>query len=238
LFALTTVLAFFDYFSGQTVTAFGFTVVIAPIFAAVLCFVVTAAFFATVSVTLDVLLVDAYLRTIGQSAGLYSFDLYTAHKTSINLWGSAITPKYFGPVSARGHHWAFATIGLTLIPVILMFALFPTVVCGLVAYQFLQNDQTNWNTLVFVAASVLMLVSSWIFILLFALKYKFQPADFRESDQAPTAEFVEKLNKEHAQKTVPRDSDGKENVPQTSDNSSEKRAHKAKRKQVLKRSQK
>jgi hypothetical protein len=196
LFFLTTTLAFFDYFSGQTVTAFGVTVVIAPFFASVLSLITASAFFGTVSAFLDVLLIDAYLRTIGQSVGMFSFDLYTLNKTAINLWSSAITPKYFGPISSRSHHWAFTTIGLTTLVIMLVFVMFPTTVCSLIAWKFIHDQASSWTIFLFACASFILLLFTWLFILFFAMKYKFQPAHFNESNHAPTPDFVERMKAE------------------------------------------
>jgi hypothetical protein len=198
LFVVTTLLAFFDYLTGQTISAFGFEIHVEQFYASILCFIVAASFFATISATLDVLLVDAYLRAIGESVGLYSFEIYTLPKTALNLWSGAFTPKYFGPKSGRGHHVALWLLAVGMIGLSSVFALYPLAVCGTVVFAVLESGSASLQEKALVVAATVMLIVSCLFLGLFFLKYRFMDADFHEKDNSITKEFADRLQRENS----------------------------------------
>lgn len=190
LFLLTTLLAFFDSVVGSDVSFFGMDFTIKPVFASAVCFVTASAFLATVLASLDALLIDRYLATIGYTIRLYSFGLYVLPKSAINLWAEAMVPKMFGPKSAFGHRFALATVATVQLTLMALLALYPTIVCISQISTILERPEKTIAEVALSGFSLLIISIAWLLILGFAFPFKFRAADFNEADGTPTPEFL------------------------------------------------
>lgn len=200
MFIFTTLLAFFDSVVGMQISVLGISFLVKPIFAASLCFIAASAFLSVVFACIDAILMDNYLATIGRSVHMYSFGLYTLPKSAVNLWSEAFTPKYFGPISARGHRSAMIVVVIFYFAVLMLLALYPTVICSRTIWQiFLKSDATIAEYALAIL-STLMLGITWLLSLSFCIKFTFEEANFNEADGTPTPEFVARVEAESAQK--------------------------------------
>lgn len=200
LFLFTILLAFFDSLVGSHVAILGISLDVKPIFASIICVFSASAFVATTFIFIDCLIIDNYLATIGRSVNMYSFGLYTLPKTAINLWAEANTVKYFGLISGRGHQAAQIPLNLIMFLAILTIVLFPTLVCGEFIVRTWTNRSSNNAELILTGIAGLMILTSWLIGILFAVRFKFKPADFHEADGTPTPEFIARVEAETAAK--------------------------------------
>jgi hypothetical protein len=196
LFVLTTALAFFDSLAGTEVSFLGFKMVIKPAMAVAICFVTSSAFMAAVLAFLDNLLIDNYLATIGRSVGMYSFGLFVLPKSSVNLWAEALTPKFFGPISAGGHKLAMGLIALFYTVLTLSLALYPTIVCGSFIWQTLLKPEKTIPEAALASLSLLIVCAAWLLGIGFSIRFKFKAADFDEADGSPTDDFSARMKSE------------------------------------------
>ena len=196
LLAITAALAFFDHLSGRSISVFTVTLTIEPFLASILCLMAASAFYAAVTSMIDVMLIDAYLRTIGQSAGLFSFDLYTLNKTTVNLWSSAIVPKYFGPISGKSHHRVLNILHGCMVVLMAAYFVFPTTIISYIAVSFLTDPRSSFTEWFLVVFALFLLVISWFFALSFVIKHRFYTADFSEATGKPTEEFLSRQAKQ------------------------------------------
>lgn len=195
LFMATTLLVFYDHFSNQKVSIFAVDVTLAPFAAIVLAFVVAVQLLRVVLLSMDFLSIEGCMDAIAQSKKIYSMDIYFLHRTSTNFWISALQPKYFGAKSGSAQKLVSNIIVLIMLAVFFLSLLYPTVVSALVAYDFLHSD--SWKEVVFAIVTFPLLALSWIVIILFSVKFKFDEADFDESHSKPTPQKPGKIEAKH-----------------------------------------
>lgn len=83
---------------------------------------------------------------------------------------------------------------------ILTIVLFPTLVCGEFIVRTWTNKSSNNAELILTGIAGLMILTSWLIGILFAVRFKFKPADFHEADGTPTPEFIARVEAETAAK--------------------------------------
>lgn len=196
MFGLTTLLAFFDSVVGTNVSFLGLSFVVKPVFSAAICFLAASAFFSVILRFIDILILDNYLRTVGQQVKIYSFGLYILPKCAINLWSEAASPRFYGSKSGVGHKIAFYGMLVVMLLFLLVVMLYPTLVCGSVILQTVQKPILSWSECALALISALTLIISWMLIILTVSPFKYFDADFSEVDGSPTEEFVQKVRAE------------------------------------------
>lgn len=198
LFLLTTILAFFSNITGN-VTFLGASVRISPEFASALSTLVAAGLVATVFALLDQIILDRYVTSIGKKVGMFSFPIFLLHKTAFNLWIDPLMPRYYGPKSRRPQHLAMRLMLIFAIFQFLIVIIYPTSVCGYQVWKIFTENSANIE-MFFGVMTLLLLTYAAFNVLVFCLKFRFDAAEFNESDGQPTDEFLAFLRAEEAKR--------------------------------------
>src|SRR5690606_32276603 len=93
------------------------------------------AFLQTTFAFIDEQIVFRILMKLGESIGIHHFPLMLVDKAAINLWGDALTPRYFGPKSGFGHKASFAFVAVAALTASAALYLYAPVMIGVATYQ-------------------------------------------------------------------------------------------------------
>ncbi|WP_420409395.1 hypothetical protein [Hoeflea sp.] len=197
-FIFATIIAFIDLIADSAVTYTGVTLEITKDLTPILALFAAGAFLQTTFAFIDDQIVFRILFKLGANIGIHSFPLLLVDKAAIDLWGDAITPRYFGPKSGFGQKALFALLSVVAAIAGLGVSLYAPTMVGVVAYQTFSDLEARivakgisvLACLVVIWALLLSIFSSW--------KFKFHAADWIESTEQPTEEFAARMRSELA----------------------------------------
>jgi len=196
LIVLTLALAFFDNI-GSPVKVGGLSIGLSNELASVLVVLVSFNMLAFVFSTIDQLMINQYIGAIGNRLGVYSFNMFNLDKSAINLWADAITPRYFGLRSRAGHKFSmYVTMVMSLL-ITALFWIFPAAVCVLHMLRTIIWSTPSATEILLCSTSAIAIIYSLALIIIFSLKFGFDPAHFSEVDGTPTKEFEELMQKDN-----------------------------------------
>ncbi|RWA59457.1 hypothetical protein [Mesorhizobium sp.] len=196
-FLFATVLAFFDLISGSSFTYGGLTVQITKDLTPIISLVTAGALLNTTFAFIDDQIIFRILLKIGSHIKIQNFPLLLVDKMAHNLWGDAIVPRVYGQKSGRGQTIAVTTLGIVVLLVSVAMYLYPAFMVGRVFLDVMRSD-ARWVAKAI--ASLAVAVTVWALLLgaIFMTKFKFYPADWHESTDQPTEEFVRRMQAEIA----------------------------------------
>lgn len=196
-FLLATVLAFFDLISGSNFTYGGLTVQITKDLTPIIALVTAAALLSTTFAFIDDQIIFRILLKIGSHIKIQNFPLLLVDKMAHNLWGDAIVPRVYGQKSGRGQTIAVTMLGIVALLVSGAMYLYPAFMVGRVFLDVVSSD-ARWVAKAI--ASLAVAVTVWAMLLgaIFVTKFKFYPADWHESTDQPTEEFIRRMQGEIA----------------------------------------
>jgi hypothetical protein len=150
--------------------------------------------FGTVLATLDQIIIERYIDTIGMASNLYSFQIVIANYTARNLWSNPLTPKYFGLMSRRSHKYAFGIWGIVILLIMIFTFFIPAAVVISSSIRTLTTVGGVFADIVAVGNLFILAASFAFLIFITQIKFEFDPAHFDEVDGKPTKEFLETLS--------------------------------------------
>ncbi|RUV41409.1 hypothetical protein EOD29_22910 [Mesorhizobium sp. M1A.T.Ca.IN.004.03.1.1] len=197
-FVLATVLAFFDLISGSSFTYGGLTLQITKDLAPIISLMTAGALLNTTFAFIDDQIIFRILLKIGSQIKIQNFPLLLVDKMAHNLWGDAIVPRLYGQKSGRGQRIAVTMLGIVALLVSAAMYLYPALMVGRVFFDAIWSD-TRWVAKAI--ASLAVAVTVWALLLgaIFMTKFTFYPADWHESTDQPTEEFIRRMQAEIAQ---------------------------------------
>lgn len=194
LLLLTTFLVFSDELRGS-ITVMGTNFVYSHALDTALAVLVALSIFSVYMTMLDQVIVERYMITIGAKLGVYNFPIFLAHRTAQHLGIAAMTPTAFGLKSKQGHERAFRLAFVIVLTVGGVLLIYPGITAGYFAIRAIWYHQSTLDFMLGLAG-LIALTATAILVVLFSIKYEFDPADFRESDGEATDELREKLERE------------------------------------------
>ncbi len=202
-FLFATMLAFFDLISGEEVSYGGLTIQITKDLTPIISFFTSAALLQTCLAFIDDQIIFRILLKMGKQIDIQSFPLLLVDKLAINLWGDAITPRYFGEKSGRGHHAVMGLMTVTAVLVMVAMYSYPAFMVFRVFLDLIWDDQARWIGKALAAFALALVIWATGLAAIFLVKFKFYPADWVESSGEPTKEFVQAM-----QEKIAKENDG------------------------------
>ncbi|QOF71430.1 hypothetical protein IG197_27410 [Aminobacter sp. SR38] len=193
---LATLLAFFDLISGS-VSYSGLTLQITQDLAPVIAFLTAGALLNTTFAMIDEQIIYRIFSALGSNINIQSIQLMLVDKMAHNLWAEALVPRRFGEKSGKGHSVAFIGLSLLVMGVSAFLLLYPAF---MVTWTFCNVINSDGRIVaIFIAAAAFALVI-WALLLglIFIVKFKFYPADWIESTDQPTDDFIRRMQAEIA----------------------------------------
>lgn len=196
-FLFATVLAFFDLISGSSFTYGGLTLQVTKDLTPIISLLTAGALLNTTFAFIDDQIIFRILLKIGSHIKIQNFQLLLVDKMAHNLWGDAIVPRVFGQKSGRGQTIAVNLLGMVVLVISAAMYLYPAFMVGRVFVDLVCSD-ARW--IAKAIASLAAAVTVWALLLgaIFTTKFKFYPADWHESTDQPTEEFIRRMQSEIA----------------------------------------
>lgn len=196
-FLFATVLAFFDLISGSSFNYGGLTLQITKDLTPIISLLTAGALLNTTFAFIDDQIIYRILLKIGSHIKIQNFQLLLVDKMAHNLWGDAIVPRFFGQKSGRGQTIAVKILTFVVLAVSAAMYLYPAFMVVRVFLDLMASD-ARW--IAKAIASLAVAVTVWALLLgaIFTTKFKFFPADWHESTDQPTEDFVRRMQSEIA----------------------------------------
>tara|TARA_B100000519_G_scaffold160477_1_gene142371 strand:- start:396 stop:1067 length:672 start_codon:yes stop_codon:yes gene_type:complete len=142
-FIFATTIAFFDLIAGSAVSYSGFTLQITKDLTPIIALLAAGALLQTTFAFIDEQILFRVLIKLGVNINIHSFPLMLIDKMAINLWGDALTPRYFGPKSGFGHKAAFISLSLIALIAFLGIVLYAPAMISVVTYQTFTDPESR-----------------------------------------------------------------------------------------------
>ncbi|SJM34625.1 hypothetical protein [Mesorhizobium delmotii] len=196
-FLLATILAFFDLISGSSFTYGGLTLQITKDLTPIISLLTAGALLNTTFAFIDDQILFRILLKIGNHIKIQNFQLLLVDKMAHNLWGDAVVPRVFGYKSGRGQTIAVRLLSFVVLVISAAMYLYPGF---MIARVFLDLISSDGRWIAKAIASLALMVTIWALLLgaIFMVKFKFYPADWHESTDQPTEEFIRRMQSEIA----------------------------------------
>ncbi|WP_376702528.1 hypothetical protein RQ479_21290 [Mesorhizobium sp. ISC25] len=196
-FIFATILAFFDLISGSSFTYGGLTLQITKDLTPIISLLTAGALLNTTFAFIDDQILFRILLKLGGHIKIQNFQLLLVDKMAHNLWGDAIVPRVFGPKSGRGQTMAVRLLSVVVLVISAAMYLYPPFMIARVFLDLISSD-ARW--IAKAIASLAVVVAIWALLLgvIFMIKFKFFPADWHESTDQPTEEFIRRMQSEIA----------------------------------------
>jgi len=196
-FLLATILAYFDLIQGSELSYGGLTLQITRDLMPIIAMLTAGSLLNTTFAFIDEQIIFRILLKIGNNIQIQNFPLLLIDKMAHNLWGDAITPRYFGLKSGRGQSVAFALLGLIVLIVGVFMFLYPAFMVGRVFLDFVASE-ASWIAKAISCAAFAVVIWALSLGVIFTIKFRFYPADWYESTNQPTEEFAQRMRDEIA----------------------------------------
>jgi hypothetical protein len=190
-FLFATILAFFDLIAGQ-VSYSGLTIQLSRDLTPIIALMTSAALMQTITTFIDDQILFRFMLKLGSNIEINSFQIMLIDKMAINLWSDAIVPRFFGDKSGRGQSVAMFFLSFFMLVIVLFLLAYPVFMITKVFIDFYHSD-SRWIAKALSAAALFLTLWTLLLTVIFSIKFKFYPADFHESDGAPTDEFIKKM---------------------------------------------
>lgn len=216
IFGLAAALAYFDLLPPKVqIMGNEFTISSAsiPIINLMFCL----AFLTGTMKTIDSILIDRYINTMGYNISIFSFNLLLLDKGGHNLWLDPLTPRVFGEKSGFAHKVLMPFFGILYLVLFLVVIISLMVLSANISIQHIFALNAPWTSIIVSVLSIVSLLMAVMLIIVYSLRYKFHEADFHEGSNEPTDAFKEKIKNKLAKEEGAKN-DGKGDSAVTSHN--------------------